>query len=467
MNSLNKKLAVIGGGGVRSPFLAKSLVKQAKTLGIREIVFMDNTVKKLNMFGKLSQKIASEIDPNIRFSLTSDVVDAVKDADFVITTIRSDGDESRVFDERTALNEGVLGQETTGAGGFAMALRSVPVLLELCENIVRHARKDVLVFNFTNPSGIVTQALRDAGYDFVYGICDAPSGFEKQLIKALGTTEDDFEMQCFGLNHLSWFRNFKVNGKDVYDKLMSLEGVYTDTELRYFDKASIKLIGERDLPNEYLYFYYYRDQAVASILRSQKTRGETILEINQRMMAALEEVDIDRAPERAFEIFIRHYYERENQYFAIESGTVRQQNTEVPTLFDFVQQPDDGGYAGVALRFIRAHETGNPVRMVLSVPNRGAIPFLNNTDVVEITCDIRQGKVIPVPVDEIDEIQKNLIQTIKYFERNTVKAIRERNKTLAIKALMFHPQVNSYPIACTLLECYLQEYHEYVGEWTT
>lgn len=463
---MKKKLAVIGGGGVRSPFLAKSLAKQAQTLGIHEIVFMDTNVKKLKMFGKLSQKIAYGIDPNIRFSLTSDVVDAVKDADFVITTIRSGGDESRVFDERTALNEGVLGQETTGAGGFAMALRSVPVLLELCENIVTYAHKDVLVCNFTNPAGIVTQALRDAGYDFVYGICDAPSGFEKQLIKALGITEDEFEMQCFGLNHLSWFRNFTVNGRDVYDELMAKESLYTNTELRYFDKDVVELIGDRDLPNEYLYFYYYRDRAVASILHSKKTRGEIILEINQRMMAALEKVDTDRNPEKAFEIFIQHYFERENQYFAIESGTVREKHKTLPTLSEFIDAPDDAGYAGVALRFMNAYVTGTPVKMVLSVPNMGAISFLNDNDVVEITCNIQKDEVTPVPVDTVDEMQKHLIQTIKYFERNTVKAIRERNKTLAIKALMFHPQVNSYPIACTLLERYLQEYHEYVGEWT-
>ncbi len=459
------KLAVIGGGGVRSPFLAKSLVKNAHEIGIDEIVFMDDNAEKLSIFGKISQQVARKIDSNLKFSITLDVVEAVKDADFIITTIRSGGDESRVFDERTALDLGVLGQETTGAGGFAMALRSVPVLIDLCHQIRRYSKKSVLLFNFTNPSGIVTQALRDEGFDFVYGICDAPSGFEKQLLKLLDCEEKDFEMTCFGLNHLSWFRNFKLKGEDVYQRLMSDSRIYSNSELRYFDEDIIKLVGTRDLPNEYLYFYYYRDQAVGSIINSDKTRGETILEINHRMIERLKTIDIEAQAEEAFNIFIQHYYEREDQYFAIESGTFRKATKAIPTLDEFVQEVDDGGYAGVALKFIKAYVSGKPVKMVLSVPNKGAIAFLNDNDVVEISCHIEKGKVTPVKISDIDELQENLIKTIKYFERLTVQAIKNKDKKMAVKALMFHPQVNSYPIASKLLESYLERYKEYIGEW--
>ena len=459
------KLAVIGGGGVRSPFLAKSLVKNAQEIGIKEIVFMDNNQGKLDIFGKISQKVAEKINADIKFSITTDGIEAVKDAELVITTIRSGGDESRVFDERTALDQGVLGQETTGAGGFAMALRSIPILTDLCQKIVKYSKKNVLLFNFTNPSGLVTQALRDEGFDFVYGICDAPSGFEKQLIKLLGTNEDSFEMTCFGLNHLSWFRDFKVNGEDVYEKIMSIPNIYRDTELRYFGEDIIRLVGQRELPNEYLYFYYYRDQAVESIINSKKTRGETILEINEDMIKTLKTINIDKDIDKAFDVFISHYYQRENLYFSIESGTTRKAAQTIPSLQDFVDEPDDGGYAGVALRFIKAYTTGKPVKMVLSVPNNGAIDFLEDNDVVEISCNIDKGKVIPVRIKDIDPLQKNLIQTIKYFERNTVQAIKMRDKDLAVKALMFHPQINSYPIAAQLLELYLQEYEGYIGEW--
>ena len=459
------KLAVIGGGGVRSPFLAKSLASQAERLGIHELVFMDNNQEKLALFGTLSRQIAARVNPDLVFSLTSDTVEAVTDADYVVTTIRSGGDESRVFDERTALELGILGQETTGAGGFAMALRSIPALLSLCSQVRLHAKPTALVFNFTNPSGLVTQALRQAGFDQVYGICDAPSGFEKQLIRALQTTEDHFRMLCFGLNHLSWYRDFRLDGRDVYHEILSIPDILDKTDLRYFDRDVVDLIGYHDLPNEYLYFYYYRNLAVDSIMHSQITRGETILEINRRMIAELKELDIVKDTERAFATFIRHYYERENLYFAIESGTTRQAAAHVPSLDEFVRAPDDGGYAGVAMKFIKGWQSSKPERIVLSVPNQGCLDFLEADDVVEISCEVSAGLVRPLPAGPVDSVQRWLIQTIKTFERETVRAIHERSRAAAIQALMIHPQVNSYNLAKKLVEQYLDQYHEYVGEW--
>ena len=213
------KLAVLGGGGVRSPFLAKSIALGASDTGITETVFMDIDEEKLNIYGKIAKRISEKINPDLAFSLTTDAAEALKDADFVITTIRAEGDRGRVFDERTALNEGVLGQETTGAGGFAMALRSIHTLIEYCELAKRLSKKDAPIFNFTNPSGLVTQALRTMGYDNVYGVCDAPSGFLRQVREMMG--ERDITMECFGLNHLSWFTDFKVNGKDVTDEIIN------------------------------------------------------------------------------------------------------------------------------------------------------------------------------------------------------------------------------------------------------
>lgn len=459
------KLSVIGGGGVRSPFLAKSLVSNAKSIQVDQIVFMDINQQKLDLFGKISQEISNQIDPEIQFTTTTDVVEAVTGADFIITTIRGGGDDSRVYDEKIALKYHILGQETTGAAGFAMALRSVPILIDLCEQIVKYANKNVQVFNFTNPSGMVTQALRDAGYDFVYGICDAPSGFEKQLVKILEVPEESFEMDCFGLNHLSWYRNFKVNQRDVYDELMAKPNILSGTELKYFDREVVDLVGYRDLPNEYLYFYYYRDRAVDSIINGDKTRGETIRDINNRMIEQLSQLDMDTQVEEGFRIFIEHYIERENQYFAIESGTKRPKITYIPTLQEFIEEKDEGGYAGVAIKFIQSFISDRPVRMVLSVPNQGAIDFLEPDDVVEITCQIQNGVAKPIRIDQIDGLQKNLILTIKYFERNAVKAIAKKNKDLAVKALMMHPQINSYPIAKQILDEYLEEYKDYVGEW--
>lgn len=164
------KIAVIGGGGVRSMFLAKSLAQSSLELGINQVIFMDNDPKKLNIYGKMAQQVAKRLQPDLQLELTGDPVEAIKDADYIITTIRVGEDDMRIQDERVALNLGVLGQETTGAAGFSFAMRSVPALVKYCELAKKYASPDVKIFNFTNPAGVVSQTLRDMGYDFTYGI---------------------------------------------------------------------------------------------------------------------------------------------------------------------------------------------------------------------------------------------------------------------------------------------------------
>lgn len=458
------KLVVIGGGGVRSPFLAKTIVTQAKALGVRQVVFQDQDPEKLRIYGGLSQKIAHLIDPGIDFILTDDTVAAVSEADIVITTIRVGGDAGRALDERIALKYDLLGQETTGAGGFSMALRSVPAIAAICEVIRLHAKPGVLVFNFTNPSGIVTQALRDQGYDFVYGICDAPSGFIRQLQRVLNITPDRFEVECFGLNHLSWFRNIKVDGRDVTAELLDNPLLYSDTEMKLFNRHVIELM-DGALPNEYLYFYLFREQAVAAIRQSGMTRGETILEMNGGMLKQLSALDMDRDFEEAFAIYMAGFGKRENSYMAIESGLERAIPFQTITAREMIDKPDEGGYAGVALSFIKAWQGLGDTEMVLSVPNCGAIPGLMDEDVVEISCHIGKNQVTPIQISQVPEQLMNLIRTVKTYERYAVKAIRTKSKDDAVTALMFHPLVNSYSLAVRLVDDYVEAFREYVGEW--
>ena len=161
--------------------------------------------------------------------------------------------------------------------------------------------------------------------------------------------------------------------------------LYKKTEMRLFEKGITEL-SDYLLPNEYLYFYHYRDRAVSSVLASSKTRGETILEINNHMLEEMRNIDIDKDFEKAFHCFMEHYAMRENSYFSIESGKIREEKFAVPTAEEYVKLPDNGGYAAVALEFIKAKNTGVPVQMVLSIPNEGALDFLKAEDVCEITC---------------------------------------------------------------------------------
>lgn len=176
------KLCVIGGAGARSAFLTKSLVKAAGDIRVDEIVLMDNDREKLRTYGEISRELARRLDPQLKFWVTDDAEAALRDVDYIITTIRAGGDAGRLFDEKTCLAHGVLGQETTGAGGFAMALRSVPTLVYYCTLARKVAHPGHLIFNFTNPSGIITQALRSRGFDNVYGHLRRP----QRLYQAAG-----------------------------------------------------------------------------------------------------------------------------------------------------------------------------------------------------------------------------------------------------------------------------------------
>lgn len=191
------KIAVIGGGGVRSMFLAKSIAQKAERLHIDELCFMDNNEKKLRIYGGMAVHVASLLCPALKFTLTTDAVDAVRDADYVITTIRVGEDDMRAKDERIALGKGVLGQETTGAAGFSFAMRSVPALAEYCELIKKYSKRNVKVFNFTNPAGVVSQTLRDMGYDFTYGICDAPSGMLRSFALLYNESPDNISGEVY------------------------------------------------------------------------------------------------------------------------------------------------------------------------------------------------------------------------------------------------------------------------------
>lgn len=452
------KIAVIGGGGVRSVFLAKSIAARSEELKINELVFMDNDEKKLRIYGTMAKKTSNLICPSLDFKITTNAVEAVENADYVITTIRVGGDDMRVKDERAALNMGVLGQETTGAAGLSFAMRSISAIADYCELIKKHAKKGCKVFNFTNPAGVVSQTLRDMGYDFTYGICDAPSGMLRSFEKLYGAEEGSAKGEIYGLNHLSYFTSIKINGKEMIDEIIDNDEAYEKTDLRYFEKDLLK--SRKSVLNEYLYYFYYREKALANILNADKTRGEQIAEINRHMTAELEKVDIENDFETALGIFEHWYGERENNYMASETGIKRKE----PWKFDIFGK-DDGGYAGVALKFIEISISGKTDSMILCVPNNGAIEGLLDSDVVEITCDIDKNGAVPHRFGKVDEQNLELIRRVKNYERLASEAIRTKSREKAIEALTLHPLVNSYSIAKELTDKYIEYNKEYTGEW--
>ena len=453
------KITVIGGGGVRSMFLAKSLAQKAETLGFSEIYFMDNDLQKLNIYGKMAAHVAGMIAPDVKFTLTTDAEEAIRDADYIITTIRPGEDDARCRDERAALDLGILGQETTGAAGFSFAMRTVSALAEYCELARKLAKPGFKIFNFTNPAGVVSQTLRDMGYDFTYGICDAPSGLLRSFAGLYGADPSAVTGECYGLNHLSFFSSIKLDGKEIMPELLRDPRLYTETDMRVFKPDLVEHVG--CILNEYLYYFYYRQEAVDNILNAGITRGEMIRDINKQMTAELSAMDVDNDFESCLKVFEKWYGRREAAYMANETGVRR---PEKEWKFDIFGQ-DDGGYAGVALKYLAVKQSGGDGEMILCVPNQGAIPGLLPTDVVEITCDIRDGELIPHKVEDPNEMALELIKRVKLYERLASKAIREKSISTAIDCLMAHPLVNSYSYAHDLVLTYVELNKDYTTGW--
>lgn len=460
------KLTVLGGGGVRAPILARSIAWKAKELNLHDVVFMDNDPVRLSIYGQLAKHVIARIYPELHFEITDNACDALKKADYIITTIRAGQDEARILDEKIALRHGVLGQETTGAGGFSMAMRSIPVLITYCDMIQKYANPDALVLNFTNPSGLVTQALRNKGYANVIGICDGPIELIGDLAKISGCSVQDLDIECFGLNHLSWFRSVRKNNIELLPSLISNPDLYSHTSMRLFDPEIIKTL--QMVFSSYLFYYYHREIAVANIIKSGKTRGEQIALINSNMQNELAGLNIAKDPSRALQSYFSYLHEREQSYMSVEAGA-RGVHERTIDIEEQINNKQSDGYAGVALNLVAAYQSDTtdrkPFTMIASVPNNGAISGLRDDDVVEITCHVNGKKVEPIKIGEVPDLQKHLILQVKLFERYAASAILHKDVQQAKLALMIHPLVNSYSIANDLVNEYIAANKLYAGDW--
>lgn len=450
------KLALIGGGGVRAPLFVQSALRRADALGLDELCLMDLPESGLRTFGALAAELARQQNSRTRITMTNDSREALVGADFVITTIRPGGVDGRIADERIALDIGVLGQETTGAGGFAMALRSIPVILDYARQMAEYC-PNAWLMNFTNPAGLVTQALHDEGFDKVIGICDSANGAQRALAKWFNVADQAIEADLFGLNHLSFTRRALLNGRDVLPEALADNGFLDTSAQRVFAHDVVRRQGM--WLNEYLYYFYYAEKALQS-LQSGQTRGEEIKALNDRLLPDLDAAGIGHDPARALDVYFDYEHRRSAGYMAKANQSGSQAAASAHPAAD-----DGEGYAGVALGIIAALAGGAPIRSGLNTRNNGAISGLRDADVVEVTCRIDAAGVHPQPVGVMPQMQGALVQTIKTYERMTVSAIRERDRALAVDALVVHPLVQSYSRAQPLVERYLEAHAAFVGNW--
>ena len=457
------KLTLIGGGGVRAPLFVNSTLKRAARLQLEELCLIDNDPEKLQIMGSVCRMVARQAHSPVKISTTTDAPTAVSGADYVVTSIRVGNEQGRIFDERIALRHGVLGQETTGPGGFAMALRSIPAILDYAA-LIQEVSPEAWMFNFTNPAGLVTQALRDAGYEKTVGICDSANGSQQAVAQFLGVPAADVRHEVYGLNHLSWARRVWVDGEDVLPGLLQTPEFLSGTGLDIYEPQLVQQMGA--WLNEYLYYFYYAEQALERIQEDELTRGEEILQLNKTLLHNLKQVDFTADPQTVLPIYYRYEQRRTATYMHYahdDAPSIEDADDVVAAL----QPPTDGGegYAGVALDIIEAFHTQEPLHIALNVPNEGAIAGMGPEDVVEVSCTVDSDGIHPQFIGAIPEDRELLMRQVKLYERLTVEAVRERNRETAVRALMAHPLVLSYSRAKILVDEYLQAHAPYVGEW--
>lgn len=456
------KLALIGGGSVRAPEFVRGALAFARDLDLHEVWLMDIDPERLDVMAPLCEEITRRAGDPFAIHRTTSLDEALRDASLIVTTIRVGFERGRVLDERIALNCGILGQETTGPGGFAMAMRNIPALIEIAQRAEALAPR-AWTFNFTNPAGLVAQALLAAGYPRVIGICDSANTAQQDIARWVKRPVDEVKTEVFGLNHLSWARSATVEGRDVLPELLADDAFINDTHLRFFDADLVRRIGM--FLNEYLYYYYYRDVAVKRIQAEELTRGEEVEMLNRELFPTLRGLP----PGEALRAYDAYNQRRSASYMAYaetdealrEERSHPTENTKSP----HHEQADVAGYAGVALRTGLALTQDRPLRIALNVPNDGAINGFAPDDVVEVTCNVDGRGVQPITIGDVPEAQYLLMRAVKRYERLAVDAILQRDRILAIEALAAHPLVGSYALAERLLDGCLEAHRETVGWW--
>ncbi len=457
------KLTLIGGAGIRAPLVIQSALKRAQKIHLDEICLMDIDEDQLELIGKICQLTVKKAGSSIKLSFTTDAQAALDGADYVITTIRVGKEKSRVLDERIALAHHVLGQETTGPGGFAMAMRSIPAIRQYAD-LMQKICPNAWMFNFTNPAGLVTQALRDSGFDKIVGICDGANGAQHSAARYLKVPPENVRTEVFGLNHLSWSKSILVDGKDVMSRLLSDEDFLKNSDMRVFEPSLVREIGL--WMNEYLFYYHYADRAINSILAEAHTRGEEVLTLNKNLIDLLSEINPEHYPNEALKAYWTYNERRGATYmnYARPDG-ITMEEADCSNYGGVADDTTSEGYAGVALGIVEAFESGENVHIAVNVPNQGAIACMRDSDVVEISCDVDRDGIHPVQIGNVPEPQELLMRAVKQYERLASEAILTRSRKKAYLALMSHPLVLSYSLGRTLVDEYIKAHEQYTGTW--
>jgi 6-phospho-beta-glucosidase len=427
------KLAIIGGGGFRVPLVYGALLKRRP---FDEVVLHDVDPERLDRIADVLEGQAAEHGDRVPFRTSSDLDDALEGADFVFVAIRVGGLEGRMVDESVPLGHGVLGQETTGPGGICFALRTIPAMVDLAERVERRAPSAWLV-NFTNPAGMVTEALQQVLGDRAIGICDSPSALCRRVAAALDRSPEELAFDYFGLNHLGWLKAVRDGATDRLPELLADDAALAGLEeAELFGAEWLRSLGM--LPNEYLSYFYFAAETVAAL--GSKPRGAYLLE----QQAGFYEAS-PGTPAEALALWRAAKDERDRTYMS------EARNGHLGHAHD---PGEPGGYEAEALAVVEAIARNAGAVRILNVANRSALGFLDERAVVEVPCVVSAAGARPLAVGPVPDHARALMESVKAVERTTIEAALTGSTALAIKALALHPLVPSVTAARAIFAGY-------------
>jgi 6-phospho-beta-glucosidase len=434
------KLALLGGGGFRTPAIYRALAEGSTRTRYDAVVLYDADQARLDRIGAVLDGMDERLGVHVPVTITTDLDAAVDGADIVYCAVRVGGLEGRLLDETAALAEGVIGQETTGAGGITFALRTVPVVTEIAEVVARRAPTAMFI-NFTNPVGLVTEAVRRVLGDRAVGICDAPQALCRRVAAALERNPNDLWFDYFGINHLGWLRGVFDQNRDLLPSLLADERrLLSFEEGRLFGPAWLRSIGM--IPNEYLYYYDFTTEALAG-MQAGRVRAEFLQRQQDAFYAA------GGTPTDALASWEATLAEREGSYME-EAWSGRDEE-----LRGVAAARETGGYGRLSLDLVDAlHGVGHEV-LILNVANRSSLPFLDDSAVVEVPCVVSRGGIVPVAIGSVPMAAQARIVAVRAAERAAIEAALSRSRSRAIQAVALHPLVPSVEVASRILDRHL------------
>jgi 6-phospho-beta-glucosidase len=427
------KVSVIGAGSTYTPELVNGFLERTDSFPLSELCLMDIDPHRLEIIGGFTQRmVRAQKDPFI-VSMTTDKRAAIRGASYVITQLRVGGMEARRNDEYLGLRHGVIGQETTGIGGMAKALRTIPVILNIARDI-RDTAPDALLVNFTNPSGLITEAITRYAPDIsAVGVCNVPITSKMTILdwlkQDLGYSSDSVRAQLntLGLNHLSWHRGFTIDEKDVWSQVMMRfrEEVIRNNEAEW-DLRTIDTLNM--IPNGYLRYFYYPERELAKQKIWPPSRAEEVQAIEKQLLLQ----------------YARH---------------------------DRIQPPEDlmkrGGayYSTTATQLVNAHFNDLKEVHIVNMPHRGAVPGWSSDWVLEMPCSVRRSGIEPLPAEPLPQVCFGLLAQVKSYELLTVEAAVHGDKHAAYQALLAHPLGPSADKVQALLDDLLQTNRAYLPQF--